>query len=384
MTEQARAGGDCGSGTAAAATLALDDSNDASLLLDGLRFCAALMVCCGHAINLSGCAWTSIPIIGVMIFFVLSGFLIAHTLHVKSARPDYTLGDFLIERVARIYSAYLPAFLLIAATDLAMAWAGHPIATEPTGLRAFLGNLVMLQGYPGPLRLGVSTFGSGGHLTTVAAEFHIYLFVGALFFAVIARGRARAMAIACAFLASAMPLGYFLFVPGEASDRSLFVLWLMGFAAHAVASAFAVDRGTSLLGVGGGLALGVYWWLKRPVGNEYNIGCYPLFVLSFLLLVVGGRSLHFLSSSPRLAAAIRFLASWSFSLFLVHFSVEKVIFALCGRTLSAALAGIGLSCVLAMVFAQFTELRHKSLAVFLKRRLLPGHRLRPYRDAHDR
>jgi len=77
----------------------------------------------------------------------------------------------------------------------------------------------------------VPTFGSAGQLSSVAVEFHIYCFVGALFFFFI--GRNRFWALAMAIISAPVPLGYFSNIPN--SDRSLFVIWLMGFAACFIA-----------------------------------------------------------------------------------------------------------------------------------------------------
>ncbi len=64
----------------------LDKSkNDTSVMLDLLRAGAAQIVCVGHAINLANDKTiTNAPNVGVMLFFVLSGFVIAYTLSIKS------------------------------------------------------------------------------------------------------------------------------------------------------------------------------------------------------------------------------------------------------------------------------------------------------------
>ena len=75
------------------------NKNDSSVALDLVRAIAAQVVCVGHAWNLSyenGTPFqlainenvTYLPYVGVMGFFVLSGFVIAHTLFSKTSTSD--------------------------------------------------------------------------------------------------------------------------------------------------------------------------------------------------------------------------------------------------------------------------------------------------------
>jgi len=96
----------------------LSNKNDTSLTLDLLRAGAAQAVCVGHALNVfMGPGTSNAPRIGVALFFVLSGFVIAHTLIIRSQQASYDFAEFFTERFARIYTAYLPALLLIALAD---------------------------------------------------------------------------------------------------------------------------------------------------------------------------------------------------------------------------------------------------------------------------
>ena len=103
-----------------ALVFSLDPSaNDTSVTLDLLRFCAAQAVCVGHSISFFGVADRLRPPmapnmqnVGVLMFFVLSGFLIAHVLTRGIGQRSYGLAQFVIDRFARIYSAFLPALLV--------------------------------------------------------------------------------------------------------------------------------------------------------------------------------------------------------------------------------------------------------------------------------
>jgi len=92
----------------------------ASLYLDVLRLAAALVVFVVHAQYLLP---GSIPLLwrlgwlggeAVTVFFVLSGFVIAHVVHTRETRA----ADYLASRLARLYSVVLPALMLTALLDI--------------------------------------------------------------------------------------------------------------------------------------------------------------------------------------------------------------------------------------------------------------------------
>ncbi len=88
-----------------------------SLYLDFVRFLAALTVLLFHAAGFDFMkADTGLGHYGreaVVVFFVLSGFVIAYTAH----RKDRTLLEYTIHRISRIYSVVLPALFLTAIVD---------------------------------------------------------------------------------------------------------------------------------------------------------------------------------------------------------------------------------------------------------------------------
>jgi len=342
----------------------LDNSkNDTSVTLDLLRAIAAQMVCVGHAFNFSsGQTITQIPVIGVLFFFVLSGFVIAHTLVTKSANPSYGLIEFGIERFARIYSAFLPAILIIGLTDYAMRQLGSPLPGDPADWRTFLGNLTMRQGLPNAW--GVSTFGSAGHLTSVAVEFHIYFFVGALFF--LARGRNWILCVAIALAFSAMPLGYLKSIPG--SDHTLFALWLAGFGAYFIAQRFQVLPITASLAATACIGL-AWYWVSHRTPNDYDLSNYPPLALAFFSLVIFSQQTNALAARKRMTEIIRFAADYSFSLFLIHLTIVKVVCVISGSLTVRIVGSVLLANLLAVVFALCFERHYRRISGFLKSKL---------------
>jgi len=187
--------------------------------LNLIRGSAAQIVLIGHASGycLAGLEQNGhIETFGVLIFFLLSGFLITSSAFQKLQQPDYGYRHFVIERFCRIFCAYVPALLLVAAVDATVqalpAYAFHASDSPLT----WIGNLLMLQEHPIfqiLRRLGVGeqpwfieTFGSGRPFWTVAVEWWIYLGFGYLVFCVIRRRRLGLREIAALSVLGIVPL----------------------------------------------------------------------------------------------------------------------------------------------------------------------------------
>lgn len=82
--------------------------------IDGLRAIAVLAVLVFHAFP------TALPggFVGVDVFFVISGFLITKVILTNLERGSFTLGDFYVRRVRRIF----PALLVVLVACLAFGW----------------------------------------------------------------------------------------------------------------------------------------------------------------------------------------------------------------------------------------------------------------------
>jgi peptidoglycan/LPS O-acetylase OafA/YrhL len=187
--------------------------------LNLVRGGAAQIVLIGHASGyyLAGLETGGhIETFGVLIFFLLSGFLITSSAFQKLQQPEYGYCHFVIERFCRIFSAYVPALLLVAVVDATMRGSpDYPYHASASPMTWF-GNLFMLQEYPVfqiLRRLGVAeqpwfieTFGSGRPFWTVAVEWWIYLAFGYLVFRIIRRGWLGLREIAVLSVLTIVPL----------------------------------------------------------------------------------------------------------------------------------------------------------------------------------
>ncbi|MEJ2416967.1 MAG: acyltransferase [Exilibacterium sp.] len=349
--------------------------NDLSIAIDLLRYLAAMAVCVGHSISFFGVAdafraphMPYMQNIGVMVFFVLSGFLIAHVLASGASREDYSLWAFIADRIARIYSAFLPALVLIALIDGVLIYLNSFRFESYTGAKIFFLNLSMFQNYPGYFKnaLAVPSYGAAGHLWTLAIEFHIYLFVGAAFF--FFRVKNIIPAAILAGLTVCVPIANFSADKHGLPGAGLSILWLLGFASY-YAVKMGIGRNTPMPALAAGLCLAVWMWLSNTKpGSEFSLECYATLSASFLLLIIITGKIRVLSKSHNFVVAVRFCANYSYSLYLVHYTL---LFALktfwSGNPEMGAVTGIFLSNIVAIPFAMATEFKHKKLAALLKK-----------------
>jgi len=230
---------------------------------------------------------------------------------------------------------------------------------KPDSVTSFIKNLFMLQGHPG--RWGGPSFGTAGQLTSIAIEFHIYFLVGGAFFFCL--GRQRYTAIAIAIIFSAMPLAYFSDVTGSVTN--LFVLWLLGFAGFFITRFMVIDRTTIAIAAAMLPIFAFYWLTRRSPENEYALRVFPMFALAFLALAVATQGTRIMITQDA-RKWISTFADYSYSLFLIHFTLQKIIIYLCGSSLWVAfvLASV-LPNIAAYYFAVHTEAKHKKVAARL-------------------
>jgi peptidoglycan/LPS O-acetylase OafA/YrhL len=346
--------------------------NDTSICLDFLRAIAAQMVCIGHGIVffVPQMRATHLPImqtVGVLLFFILSGFLISATLLERSRDPNYGFLQYFVERFARIYSGLVPALLFVAMVDtIASQFVNLQMPSTSYGWRTFVANLMMLEGYRGAFAnldiMQWPMFGTAAPLWTLVIEWHIYLFVGAVFF-MGARPKTIPFLIPVAVLSGQVP-GHYLFgaMQPDGLGTSLFLVWLGG--AYLLLIARKVRPPYWIAVAISGSALIAYLAVVRA-GTEYRLSTYPLLLL-FVFGVVTASQQTRIITSPRIVTAIRFLAGYSFTLYLVHHTVMWVAFQLWpGSGWMVFTALVLLSNSVAAVMALATEMRHKQLAALL-------------------
>jgi peptidoglycan/LPS O-acetylase OafA/YrhL len=269
---------------------------------------------------------------GVIVFFLLSGFLNTLTSIRKSARPAYDYKVFVAERFFRIFTPYVPALIFVAIVDAVSVQSPAYPHPENYTLATWLANLAMLQDYPLfsiLRRLGVpdqpwffTVFGSAGPFWTLTIEWWIYLCFGFGLF--LTRGD-----FAWSWR-NALILGFFAIVPFHhfigGYGQCLTMIWGLGMAfaiwhepiARRFASLHATRRGRT------GLWLGLFVLVLAVTGRLYfnrfriyelQVGAYISALAFFVYFWVGCSAIRFGEITE---AAGKFLADFSYSLYLTH------------------------------------------------------------------
>lgn len=355
----------------------------ASVTLNVIRVLSAQVVVVGHAASFFH--WNSrfqapnapdIQNIGVVVFFVLSGFLITYSTLQKQARGSYDFRRFFIERFVRIYSGLVPALLVVALLDAIHAHLSPSTYThgDAYNLPTFVANMGMLQEHPLSLALHrfvpsfpiPTRFGSARPLWTVAVEWWIYLTFGWAFL----RGRwswervGPVPGIAILVMFAIVPL-WNLF---GGFGNGLTMTWILGATVavvlqrngqgEALLSTLTARARRRLLVVCIGFGLTGFIRIYGFTRDAYD----PLFAtcLSFALffLVVGMQSAK--TKSTRSEQAIGYFADYSYMLYLLHYSVLECFLPFDDLSPgSRVVLSLVAANLLAALLASATEMKHR-------------------------
>jgi len=304
----------------------LTESN--SIALDLVRGISAQLVVVGHGFSFFGVfkslqqpnfPW--IQNIAVLIFFILSGFLITYS---TLRKTDYNFKYFLADRFSRIYTAFIPALFFVLVIDfISKILSPKEYAYESAySLQSFIGNLFMFQDFPlfkGIFNLPVITsFGSSRVLWTLAVEWWIYLFFGYLFL-VVFKKRLNYMNI--------LVLGFFAIVPAfnfiDGRGDGLTLFWIFGALVYYFASKNVLQNIRKPIIIALFFSFVILASLRIYITmNEYEtIFAFSLAVLLLLLLNLT-KDIKF---SLFWIKTIKLIASYSYTLYLVHYSILSFI-----------------------------------------------------------
>jgi peptidoglycan/LPS O-acetylase OafA/YrhL len=303
----------------------------ASVLLDLVRGLAAILVLAEHWHNLlfddfntvhtHRALWLPLYLFSaagheaVVVFFVLSGYLISRSIFNMFARNAWSWKTYLIHRFVRLWVVLLPGLLLCALWDqvglslhLAPALYGGAYYNHMIGdvakahtVPVFFANLFFLQGIRAPV------FGSDGALWSVANEFWYYLLFPC---ALIALRRSTSLANRL------LTILVFLGIACLIGPMVLFawLTWLLGSLLAALPPMHTTSRVRTL-------AAGLYVVLLFALAKQTlisNILCDSLLAIAtFFLLRTLLSALTPAVPSPRVRIS-RDLARFSYTLYVVH------------------------------------------------------------------
>lgn len=360
-------------------------SIDQVTYLNLIRAFSAELVLIGHGFlyfreNIN--TYISLGSLGVVLFFLISGFLISRSVLTNLRRGGYTFTDYMIERFSRIYTASIPALALIAIIDYLLLDDPRFPDTNDYTLWNAVGNLFMLQGFP-PFEIlkhmGCDSswffekFSSSRTFWTLPIEWWIYVTFGLLFFSIKTRSWSVYRAIILS-LASIYPLYYFI----ARFSGSLTGVWMMGLGSSALyywAENAQIQRSqdrswilrTALILT----LLMIPMALARLIIVSWNV--YDMAFTVLLAVIVFAPlfvlNLHPIRVPPVIRASAHHLASYSYSLYLIHSTFMIAILTLDREwmrgTVNFIFTLVGIN-VAAWGFAHLFELRYHIVAEHIK------------------
>lgn len=285
-----------------------------SAYLDIVRFLAAMVVFLGHA---SGVNWTGgfLWQLGpygdtcVVIFFVLSGFVIGYVSDEKERTPE----AYLTSRVARLWSVVVPALLLTFVVDWFGVRAapglyfGQPWFAGEHPVFRYMASFLMLQEV---WNLNLVP-GINGPFWSLSYEAFYYLAFGIIFYG---RHRLKWLAVALLLVLSGPVIA------------ALFPVWGLGFLAYRLCRAKMLPRPLCIFLALAGLVLlaaspylrSVPWLRFELMGNDI-LGRY-IDGTAFFMHLLGAYGLTgWIPKMPnRVKATIATVAATTFPLYLLH------------------------------------------------------------------
>lgn len=310
----------------------LDEDSMQSLLMNLLRGIASLQVAAAHlrseiypglrGLDEPGIAYMALAFFtgfahqAVMVFFLISGWLVGGSLLNKLGKPR-ALRSYAIDRVTRLWTVLVPTLFLM----LGIGLVAGAVTPEPAGFGAtagdfsagaFAGNLLGLQ------TILVDTFGGNYPLWSLANETWYYIQFPLLILIFTGRGllQQTACALLLALTAAFLPFTMTLY----------FCIWLLGaaFSRIRVESSF-VSR-ILLLAVAMGVS--VYYRLNglnddiRPESFVQDLICsLPVVILLAAMVKPVNRESAILR---QLGAFGKWLSEFSFTLYVLHVPAIKL------------------------------------------------------------
>jgi peptidoglycan/LPS O-acetylase OafA/YrhL len=270
--------------------------------LDGWRGLAIALLLVGHFLPVPG---INLGRLGVHLFFVLSGLLMARILFVKPV----PLGLFYKRRIARVFPSVWVFLLAIIA--------GFGLLGRPTSWsESFAAATFMNNYFTGKPAAAVMPF---GHIWSLSVEEHSYVILSLVALAVRARWVRAApvvggLALCCAVTAVAYwatykgeQLGFDRWLRTEVAGYGIFV---SSFILLCLKGRMPVRLPWALFGALVAIGVGAHWWsMPLPVTAVVGVGAFAL-------------AINLLPAAPPLLQAalslrpLRQLGIWSFSIYI--------------------------------------------------------------------
>jgi peptidoglycan/LPS O-acetylase OafA/YrhL len=305
-----------------------------SVILDLIRGLSAQAVVFGHAMSFFGVftflhephfPW--IQHIAVLIFFLLSGFLVTYATAKKtSIGSDYNFAHYFADRFSRIYTAFIPAIFFVLIVDIISNQIDPTVYShaDSFNLKSFLTNLCMFQDFNAsnyfPLK-NITSFGSANSFWSLAIEWWLYMFFG---FVVLVILKKRSISIS-----NSLILLFFSIFPlinaigGRGNGLTLF--WFFGVLIYVLLTIDLLSKISRTVKIIAIIVIVGVGFTRICLSMEvYDAVFAFLMAVALWLIVDVFKDVQF---PERLSKWIKFNASYSYTLYLLHYSILDFMYA---------------------------------------------------------
>lgn len=295
-------------------------------MLNAVRFICSQGVLAGHLVVFFGLSCPFLVNMAsycVLMFFILSGFLISHSLHQKmNTHPGYGFKAYFLDRFFRIFPPYIAALLLVFVIDIV----GFNITGQYFSWTIYTGNFIInslqLQEFPIATWLNEKYmieffrfhyFGTDLPLWTIAIEWWLYMFYGFLVIYFFSSEKIKIVRIPILVMLAITPV-YYILVSAR-MEKGLTLYWFLGVILTAGSTLLYLQYRLvfyfSLLI----LLVGIFGF--QTLGPQVSI---TIFLLGLFLMMQSTQG-----DRMKLNRLIKWLADkgsgYSYSLYLIHYSI---------------------------------------------------------------
>jgi peptidoglycan/LPS O-acetylase OafA/YrhL len=356
-------------------------NSNSSSFFNLVRLLAANLVVVGHITSWIG-LWPItqpphfpfIQGVGVVVFFLLSGFLIPYSTALKlKENSAYSLKDFFIERFARIYVSLIPCLIFVFILDSIQIYINVKSYDylEAFNFKTFLGNILMLEDAPPLVQnyfISVTSFGSARTLWTLAIEWWIYFWFGYLYIVFYKNKRQGFLNLLLLLLFSIVPFFNFIYGRGP----SLMLPWLMGIVMLLSLPYFVGLNLNWYISIFILFVLTGMMYLQYKSTHFHYVEPYYVVILTLFFLI--SLSKFHNSELPAIFKKIFQLgADYSFTLYLIHYSIIDFLLKNVGNRIPKIhflIIAFVSSNIISYFLAKYTEMKYRSFRNFIKIRLV--------------
>lgn len=327
-----------------------------TIFLDVYRIIAALLVVLGHNLDFYLpellCQPNYFPYIqniGVVMLFLLSGFLTVHSIEKRNEENNYKYSVFVKHKFLRIMKEYIPALLYIALIDyVSIRMNGENYWFYDTySIKNFIGNLLMLQWtlvqyIPNCF---IDVFGTGRPLWTLSFEWWFYMLFGFVYFILSNNKKitVKKAILFCIFLT--IPVEYII----TGAGNGLGFVFLLGIFSYYLYDKISYHSAWILF-ILSIIANGWIAYIIKDIFQIYN------FLIMWIMFMSALKIASIFSNMKR-SSALLFVSQSTFMLYLTHYSITYFLlsntnYSNQARFIIAIVSSIGLSFIMYYLFGK--------------------------------